>query len=146
MKTAFISGHIDVDEDTFISQYKDVIDIAIQCQHKFVIGSARGVDTHALNYLLKNNVLPSDITIHYYNKHDNDGHMQFYKELKVNIMEHFISYSARDAHMTQVSDYDIAFVRSAEDSQKLYGEKYNPKKKSGTELNLLRRHKNNPLA
>ncbi len=141
MKTAFISGHIDVNEDIFITQYKNAIDVAIEAQHKFVIGNARGVDTHALNYLLKNNVSPSDITIHCYIKDGNDGQIKFYKKLKVNIIEHFISYSARDAHMTEVSDYDIAFVRSAEDSQKLFGEKYNPKIISGTKLNLLRRQK-----
>jgi hypothetical protein len=138
--TAFISGHIDIEYDTFIMHYKQKIDDAYKNDHKFVLGAASGVDLFALKYLLNIGVLPKDITIYYYNKYDNNGE-QFYLDLNVNVVKGFKSYTERDACMTKNSDYDIAWVRSDSDSKILYGDKYDPNKKSGTEQNLLRRKK-----
>ena len=46
----------------------------------------------------------------------------------------------RDAHMTLNSDYDILYVRSEEESRKLYAEKYRARV-SATEYNRRRRER-----
>ena len=61
--------------------------------------------------------------------------------MDVIIKKGFTSYTDRDKNMTLNSDYDIAWIRSKEESQKLYGDKFDSKRKSGTELNLERRNK-----
>lgn len=139
---AFVSGHMDMNLPEFLEHYKETLDNAVQAGHKFVMGSAQGVDALALNYLLESGVPPKDITVYYLNKKE-DTRSSF-EALGVNIGEHHTnSYSQRDALMTQNSTYDIAYVRSAEESKKLYGEKYDPTKISGTEENLRRRLVNN---
>lgn len=42
---------------------------------------------------------------------------------------------------TYVSDIDIAYVRSEYESRLLYGDKFNPKRISGTQQNINRRNK-----
>lgn len=48
-------------------------------------------------------------------------------------------HSQRDAAMTASSDYDILWVRSDEETKKLYGAKYRPGRVSGTQKNKDRR-------
>jgi len=135
-KTAFISGHVDIDNDTFLLYYKEKIDKAIRNGDNFILGNALGIDTFALEYLLKN-IEKDRITIYYYSKFP----IEKYEKMDVIIKKGFTSYTDRDKNMTLNSDYDIAWVRSKEESQKLYGDKFDFKRKSGTELNLERRNK-----
>ncbi|KAK4902956.1 hypothetical protein LTR49_026974 [Elasticomyces elasticus] len=50
------------------------------------------------------------------------------------------NHIVRDTRMTLRSDYDILYVRSDEESRKLYGDKYRARV-SATEMNRLRREK-----
>jgi hypothetical protein len=135
-KTAFISGHVDIDNDTFLLHYKEKIDNAIKNGDNFILGNALGVDTYALDYLLKN-INKDRITIYYYSKNP----IEKYEKLDVIIKKGFTSYTDRDKNMTLNSDYDIAWIRSIEESQKLYGDKFDSKRKSGTQLNMERRYR-----
>ena len=135
---AFISGHVDIDNTTFLEHYKESLDNAISNNDHFVIGNANGVDTMALEYLIEQKVDSDKITIYFYSKYEKEDK---YRTMGLNIKTGFTSYTSRDKEMTINSDYDIAWVRSADESKTLYGNKYDPKKKSGTQLNLERRQK-----
>jgi len=120
MKTAFISGHLDLTEDEFREHYITKISLALVSYHKFVIGDARGADLMAQMYL--NNILcyAGDMTIY---------HM--FEKPRNNIGDFptqggFKSDEERDAAMTAASDYDIAWIRPG-------------REKSGTAKNLERR-------
>lgn len=141
MKIAFISGHINITEDEFKTNYHEQIDKAIKEKHKFVIGNSDGADFLALQYLLKNNVNSKDITIYYYTRYPNNKtrSQDYYKNLNLNVLNGFKSYTHRDENMTLISDYDIAWVRPLQDTEKLYGNIFEPNRKSGTQLNLERR-------
>ena len=45
--------------------------------------------------------------------------------------------------MTEDSDRDIAWIRSEEETKKLYGKKYRPGRVSGTQKNIDRRNLKN---
>lgn len=135
-RVAFVSGHVDIEHDTFITKYKQNLDNAISSNDKFIMGDADGCDAFALEYLLEATVDPKDITIYYFRGKNSK---QYYLDLNVNVKDGYDSYSKRDKQMTNDSDYDIAWVRSTEESKRLYGVKYNPKKKSGTQQNIERR-------
>lgn len=145
MIRAFISGHTNLTEIEFEKHYQDLIDIAIKNKHYFIIGNADGGDTMALNYLLKESINPSHITICYYNRYENSKRpIEHYKELGLNVLtglddKKFTSYTNRDKYMTLNSDYDIAWVRPLEECKKMYGQGFISTKKSGTQLNLERR-------
>lgn len=53
MKTYFISGHLDVDEDFFNKYYLEKILDAIDEGASFVVGDAPGIDTLSQKYLFK---------------------------------------------------------------------------------------------
>lgn len=135
-RIAFVSGHVDIDYDTFIAHYKQPLDDAIKTNDKFIIGDANGCDLYALKYLLDSNIDLKNVTIYYLR-----GGLgkQYYLDLGLNVKDGYESYSKRDKEMTYNSDYDIAWIRSPDESKKLYGDKYNPKKKSGTQQNIERR-------
>lgn len=138
MRIAFISGHVDISYDEFLGAYKQDLDDAIIAKDKFVIGNAAGCDLFAFEYLLQAGVKPNEITIyHFRGKYDKE----YYLNKGVNVKDGFPSYNKRDEQMTNISDYDIAWVRPVEASKLLYGDKFDPKKKSGTQQNLDRRKK-----
>ena len=129
MTTYFIKGHCNLTPEEFETHYKNEIDkVIISRTNKFVIGNARGVDTMALEYLLKNNYPANMITI-YYSKSKKSKSIDYYKNLNVNVIEGFISYSKRDEKMTIESDIDIAWVRPQHETEELL------------KKNLLRRKK-----
>jgi len=142
MKIAFISGHVNLTAVEFEQHYQSLILQAIAAGDQFVIGSARGGDRLALEFLLKNNVNPQRITIYLYEKSSErvvELRNEFTK-LGVKIFEGFKSYTLRDAEMTANSDYDIAWVRSEVECRLMYGNAYKSRV-SGTQLNLERRQK-----
>jgi hypothetical protein len=141
MNTAFISGHINILDTEFNKYYSNELDNTINQNQNFVIGNSDGADYMALHYLLKKGINPKNITIYYYVKYPNNNTRseEYYQNLGVNVITGFTSYTQRDKSMTLASDYDIAWIRSLEESKMLYGDDFNFDKKSGTQLNLERR-------
>lgn len=113
---AFISGHIDnIDDEYFNKHYKIPIDNALQLKHSFVIGDAEGIDKMAYDYIKSKEGNITRIT-----------------------KKNFKNCNERDAHLTSISDYDIAYVRTEEEQREIYGSKYKDRK-SGTQKNIERR-------
>ncbi len=141
--TAFISGHLDLTEDQFVLHYVPLLDAAIEATHRFVVGNARGADELALKYL-RAKAVPSDrVTV--YHKSGGSGQLTVADVENIgfsNIKRGWKSYSERDATMTSVSDYDIAWVRPDHETKILLeslGHRYVATRISGTQRNILRR-------
>ena len=117
MVVCFISGHVDVDADFFKKHYVDRIAEAITLGHDFVVGDSVGIDALSIEYVQHNG-----------------------GNIRVVSIKDFRSFNARDKYLTEISDYDIAYVRSEYEQKQLYGEKY-IKRESATERNLKRRQK-----
>ncbi|KAI1860967.1 uncharacterized protein JN550_011122 [Neoarthrinium moseri] len=159
---ALISGHTDLSPSGFTTHYVPHINTALDTGHRFILGDAAGTDTFALAYLLSAPVLAahpnivSRITVYPSRRHNiaalraqglrviAPDHPSLKVERTVGVVGkkgpdarrwHHIQ---RDANMTAASDYDILFVRSEEESRRLYGEKYRARM-SATELNRRRR-------
>ena len=159
---ALISGHTDLTPTEFQQHYIPQINKALQDGHHFIFGDAVGADTMALEYLLAPSTVSQypdtkcRLTVYpsrRYNipKLQNLGlavvppdHRSLHVERTVVVVDktgrdarryHHIQ---RDANMTAASDYDILYVRSEEESRKLYGEKYRARV-SATEMNRRRR-------
>lgn len=139
----FISGHTDITEEDFNLHYRDRILNAVDEGATFVLGTAQGADTMAqklLCELFKNDSKELDrITIY----HRGDEPEVPLINDKIKTIGGYKSHTARDSAMTNDSDHDILWVRSIEECKILYGDKFNPKKISGTQQNLNRRIKLN---
>lgn len=119
MKTAYISGHMDLTEDEFFEHYIPHIREAAENGDMFVVGDAKGTDTMAQEYLSA--FTDKVVVYHMFGKpRNNKGHSP--------TVGGFKSDEERDAAMTKVSDYDIAWVRPG-------------REKSGTAKNIERRAK-----
>jgi hypothetical protein len=120
--TAYISGHLDLTVDEFKDHYVPLIDKALQEGHEFVVGDARGADALAQQYISENCATPIEYApvrvYHMFTKPRNN--------VGFKVVGGFSSDEERDATMTAVSDYDIAWVRPG-------------KENSGTAKNILRR-------
>ena len=138
---AFISGHLDLTETQFKEHYVSKIDKAIEAGHDFVLGSAGGADSMALDYLLNHCPDTKRITIyvHSRNKKLQQEIVNRVTKLGIKSVCEFKSDTHRDEACTQASTYDIAWVRPKEETAKLLGDKYDPNRLSGTEQNLMRR-------
>jgi hypothetical protein len=122
MEIAFVSGHLDLSYDDFITHYSKKIDIAIEKNHNFVMGNARGCDTYAYRSCKLKGVSDNKITI-----------------VK---RESYESARKRDEYLTLISTYNIAYICPDEETKKLLGNKYNSKYISGTQQNINhRKHK-----
>lgn len=129
----FISGHIDVSEDDFVKHYKEQIDKALLDKDcSFVIGDADGIDTMAQKYLY-GKIDKTKVTVY----HSRD--MPRNNPMGYPMKGGYKDYTEKDAVMTANSDVDILWIRSAEETKKLYGDKYRASRISGTEKNKLRR-------
>jgi hypothetical protein len=117
MKTAFISGHLDLTIDEFNFHYKPMIDSAIENGDSFVVGDANGADKMSIYYLFIEEKV--DVTIY---------HMLEYPRNNVGFKRKggYKSDIERDSAMTRDSDYDIAWVRAGREN-------------SGTSRNIKRR-------
>jgi hypothetical protein len=135
----FISGHCNITHEEFDNHYKPKLDEIISNPiHNILIGNARGADTLALDYLIFNNYPKELITIYFYSPYNCS--MNKYEGL--NIVNGFTSYTKRDSEMTKLSTEDLLWIRSDEDNKIMLesmGMVYIKKRKSGTELNLIRR-------
>lgn len=117
--TAFISGHIMVENGEFALHYAARILKAYSLGHHFVIGDADGIDLLAQKLLLVLGATSDRVTIY---------HMFTKPRFNVgfNTSGGYKNNEERDAAMTKNSNYDIAWVRPG-------------KEKSGTARNLARR-------
>ncbi|AGF85328.1 hypothetical protein QJ854_gp454 [Moumouvirus goulette] len=139
MTIYFISGHTDLTEQEFNLLYRNIIiEATTNPDNKFVMGNAPGVDFMAQKLLIE--ILGNDaynrITV--FHRGNDPGTIA---DPKLKTKGGFKSHNEKDAAMTMISDIDIAFVRSFEESKKLYGEKFNSNRISGTQKNILRRQK-----
>ena len=130
MITYFISGHIDLEDVEFEKHYRQKIDIALSIGASFVVGDARGTDSMAQQYL---NQKTEKVKVYHLYKQPLHNYGKF------PTCGGFQNHSKKDAAMTDASVADIAWVRSPQTVRKRLGDKYDPKRKSGTEKNLLRR-------
>lgn len=121
MRTAFVSGHIDLTPDEFQEHYVPKLQKAIAQNDKFVVGDARGADALAQGFfayfLEKERV---EVYHMFDSPRNNIGNFK--------TIGGFKSDDERDSEMTRMSDYDIAWVRPG-------------REKSGTAKNLMRRTK-----
>lgn len=118
-QTAFVSGHRDLTPAEFYQHYQPQLDEAIAAGHHFVVGDAPGADAMAQMYLV-GRVLPEQVTVYHARRKPRHRYGGFA------VQGGFANQSAKDAAMTAVSDYDIAWVRPG-------------KGVSGTARNLARR-------
>lgn len=114
---AYISGHLDVTIEEFSEHYVPKLAEALERGDSFVVGDARGCDEMAQEYL----VIHTD-KIKVYHMFDKPRNC----EEGLETVGGFKSDAERDAAMTAVSNYDIAWVRPG-------------REKSGTAKNILRR-------
>jgi predicted house-cleaning noncanonical NTP pyrophosphatase (MazG superfamily) len=138
-KTYFISGHIDITEEQFNKYYRDkIIEAASNPNNKFVIGSAPGVDymtQQLLVKLLENEPGGLDrISVYHRGKIP-----ETLADCRLKTIGGFASHDQKDSAMTMISDIDIAYVRSEQESKKLYGNIYQADRISSTQKNLIRR-------
>jgi len=154
-RVAFISGHIDIAPQQFKIHYAPALDAAIHRGDAFVLSTARGADTLALDYLRTHNVDPSRVTIYTHAPRPNRkanairvrvDTMQLrpvveerYRKEGYNIKVIQGYHNERDAACTGASDYDILWVRGETETAALYGSKYRPGRISGTQKNRDRR-------
>ena len=152
---AFLSGHIDITASQFTQNYATPLDAAIAQGDNFIMSNAGGADTMGLAYLDSHDVSPDRITIYLHTPQPNRrlnatqtrinslrlrrGVEEAYKKkgYKCKVVQGF--HTERDAVMTEESDYDILWMRSDEDTRKLYGAKYREGRISGTQKNMDRR-------
>lgn len=141
-RTAFISGPLAPDPKFFETQYKSRLLAAIAAGDSFVIGSSRGIDALALDFLRAQHVSPSRVQIFFYAKELHGSSKQCLRKAleKAGIREVIKgrNHTERDDVMTAASDYDILAYLSANECMALYGDKYR-EMVSGTEQNEQRR-------
>lgn len=116
---AFVSGHRDLIPSEFYQHYQPQLDEAIVAGHWFVVGDAPGADAMVQMYLT-DRVAPERVTVYHARRRPRHWYSGFA------VRGGHASQSAKDAAMTAVSDYDIAWVRSGKET-------------SGTASNLARR-------
>lgn len=120
MRTAFISGHINITEEEFKQHYIPRLRDAVINGNCFVVGDANGVDAMAQEWLKDQGVPKEDVLVfHMFDApRNNNGDWK--------TAGGFQSDDERDTVMTLGSYYDIAWVREG-------------KEKSGTQKNINRR-------
>jgi len=113
----FISGHLDLTREEFTKHYEPRIRDALAAGASFVVGDARGADSHAQLFL---SVCNRVTVYHMFETPRNNFGLQF------RTVGGFKSDRERDEAMTAASTHDIAWVRPG-------------REKSGTAKNLARR-------
>ena len=129
----FISGHTDLSEEDFICHYEEEIQKAIDNNGNFVIGDAKGSDLWAQLYIRSHDLSDERVTIYHMFSDPYNGNPAAYPT-----EGGFKSHNTKDSAMTKASGHDIAYVRSIEEQQIFYGQKYKYRM-SGTERNIKRR-------
>ncbi len=142
-RVVFISGHCNLQDSEFDEFYKPRLVELILDPVPVVIGNARGADTMSYQYLCLHGYPVDKITIYH---HGSGTSEESYRRRFVKVIKGFPSYTKRDEAMTYASTEELAWVRDPEKSRQLVeasGGRFDPKRKSGTELNLLRRQRIN---
>jgi hypothetical protein len=134
-RIVFISGHCNLTDNEFKQFYVPSLDQLLLNPTQIVVGNAYGADTKSFDYLVENNYPLDLITVY----HHGTGTQSYPENIK--IVSNFASYTKRDTAMTLSSTEDLLWIRPVEECKTLIGAKFDPKRKSGTELNLLRRRK-----
>ena len=118
-QTVFVSGHRDLTPAEFYQHYQAQLDKAIAAGHQFVVGDAPGADAMAQMYLV-GRVPPERVMVYHAGQQPRHRLGSFITQ------GGFASQPVKDAAMTAISDYDIAWVRPGKEA-------------SGTTRNLARR-------
>jgi hypothetical protein len=134
MRTAFISGHLDLTKEEFAEHYEPEIRRAHAEGHAFVVGDAPGCDFMAQRLLVElnsevrgpSNGIDRGATVHVYHMFDAPRMHAGRRAQRAPTVGGFTSDKERDAAATAASDYDIAWVRPG-------------REKSGTAKNIARR-------
>ena len=158
-KTAFVSTHIDLSCDVFLLHYRNLLDVAIANGDYFILSTAGGAASMALEYLLSHNVSAAQITIYLHvppvRRQKRGGANETMRRIDrlgttPDALEHYRKqgfgvrvinggHTERDTAMTRESDYDILWVRPDDETKTLYGKRYRPGRVSGTQKNKDRR-------
>lgn len=141
---AFISGPLAPEEGYFQKYYHSKIISALQSGHGFVTGSAPGIDTQALDFLLSH-IPPGParsgrIAVYSF-KHQRLGTKrtaQWYRDQGIKLVTIGYNHTDRDEACTKASHYDILHYRTVDECKALYGAKFRSRI-SGTEKNEIRR-------
>jgi len=137
-QTYFISGHVDISQEDFNKYYRDKIMEAVSNPNSmFVVGNAPGADIMA-QYLLID-LLKDDNGLDRICVYHCGSTPSIIADTRLKTIGGFKTHEEKDRSMTLASNIDIAYVRSHEDSKKLYGKKFRPNRISGTQKNLDRR-------
>lgn len=107
MKTAMISGHLDLTQGEFDGHYVPYILSAMASNHDFVIGDAQGADDMAQRYIKKwTSILNYTGRVTVY-------HMLTLPRFNAGYpTKHgYTSNTGKDTAMTADSDYDVCWVR-----------------------------------
>lgn len=139
-RVVFISGHCNLSNLEFEEFYKSQLDALLSNPVPIVIGNAYGCDTISFEYLIKNQYPHHLITVYHYGT----GVPISYYPKTIKTISNFTSYTKRDAAMTLASTEDLLWVRPEEQTKALIesqGKTFSAKRKTGTELNRLRRKK-----
>lgn len=118
-QTAFVSGHRSLTPAEFYQHYQLQLDKAIAAGHHFVVGDAPGADAMVQMYLV-NRVESERVTVFHARRKPRNWYGGFA------VQGDYARQSAKDAAMTAISDYDIAWVQPGKEA-------------SGTARNLARR-------
>jgi hypothetical protein len=144
-KVYFISGHLDLSQEEFNTEYKDRILNALptcfpsQFGSSFVVGDAKGCDMMAQSLLAMVKRQHPEINVIVFHMGKKPRHnMGDFKTIGG-----FKTDGERDRAMTNYSNDDIAWVRSEKLQREIYGDKYIEGRISGTMLNLMRRNAKN---
>jgi hypothetical protein len=152
-RIAMISGYIDLSTADLATHYAPTLEAAILRGDSFIVSTSAGADSMCLAYLREKGVPADRIGIYTrrewrpkpparvqkgVGRSDESFRREGYvvKQIQGN-------HTQRDEVMTAESDYDILWVRSDEETKKLYGARYRPGRVSGTEKNRLRRIEQN---
>lgn len=132
----FISGHTDITQEQFDHHYRQrIVEAASNPLNEFVMVTAPGADTMSQKLLTE--LMACDrMTVYHRGESP-----EFLADPSIKTVGGWKSHDQKDAAMTKNSDVDILYVRSTDESKKLYGDKFNPKRMSGTQKNLNRRIK-----
>ena len=128
MKTAYISGHLDLTAEEWNEHYKTRVLDALDWGHSIVVGDARGCDLMA-QIFIKEAYKILHLPLQEYKPRVTIYHMFNYARNNVGnfgTQGGFKSDKERDEAMTADSDYDIAWIRPG-------------REKSGTAKNIKRR-------
>jgi len=115
-KVYFVSGHLDLSVDEFLTNYVPRLEEALKEGAMFVVGDARGADVIAQRWLKQHS---AQVTV--YHMFDQPRHNAGFQTVGG-----FVTDEGRDSYMTVISADDIAWVRPGREN-------------SGTANNLARR-------